>query len=128
MHFEKLVKQKEETVLTENRSSHQRPLMKKGVLKNFTKFTGKHLCQNTFYLKETLAEVFSCSFCELTKNNQKQSPEVFFEKRCSLKFHKIHRKTPVPESACFKTDVVFIRNVNMIFVCFYNFHFNNKKQ
>ena len=43
MHFEKLVKQKEETVLTENRSSHQRPLMKKGVLKNFTKFTGKHV-------------------------------------------------------------------------------------
>ena len=23
-------------------------------------------------------------------------PEVFYKKRCSLKFHKIHRKTPVP--------------------------------
>ena len=28
---------------------------------------------------------------------QKQPPEVFFVKRCSEKFHKIHRKTPVPE-------------------------------
>ena len=29
---------------------------------------------------------------------QKQPPEVFYEERCSYKFHKIHRKTPVPES------------------------------
>ena len=49
MHLEKIVKQKEETVSTENRSSHQRCFMKKGAFKNFTKFTGKHLCQNTFY-------------------------------------------------------------------------------
>ena len=27
---------------------------------------------------------------------QKQSPEVFYKKRCSLKFRKIHRKTPLP--------------------------------
>ena len=29
---------------------------------------------------------------------QKQPPEVFYKKTCSQKFHKIHRKTPVPES------------------------------
>ena len=29
---------------------------------------------------------------------QKQPPEVFYEKRCSEKFRKIHRKTLVPES------------------------------
>ena len=29
-----------------NRSSHQRCSMKKGVFKNFAKFTGKHLCQS----------------------------------------------------------------------------------
>ena len=29
---------------------------------------------------------------------QKQPPEVFCKKRCSYKFYKIHRKTPVPES------------------------------
>ena len=34
-----------------SRSSHQRCSMKKGVLKNFTKFTGKHLCQSLFFNK-----------------------------------------------------------------------------
>ena len=29
---------------------------------------------------------------------QKQPPEVFCKKRCSEKFRKIHKKTPVPES------------------------------
>ena len=28
---------------------------------------------------------------------QKEPPEVFYEKKCSYKFHKYHRKTPVPE-------------------------------
>ena len=53
---------------------------KKGVLKNFAKFTGKHLCQSLFFIKvagmkpatlfkkETLAQVFSCEFCEIFKN------------------------------------------------------------
>ena len=41
-------KQKNETYL---RSSHQRCSMRKGVLRNFTKFTGKHLCQNLFFNK-----------------------------------------------------------------------------
>ena len=31
------------------RSSHQSCSMKKGVLGNFAKFTGKHLCQNLFF-------------------------------------------------------------------------------
>ena len=52
--------------------------MKKGVLGNFTKFTGKHLCQSLFFnkvaglrpiKKETLAQVFSCEFYEISKNN-----------------------------------------------------------
>ena len=34
-----------------NRSSHQRCSMKKCVLKNFVKFTGKHLCQRLFFNK-----------------------------------------------------------------------------
>ena len=33
------------------RSSHQRCFTQKGVLRNFTKFTGKHLCQSIFYNK-----------------------------------------------------------------------------
>ena len=56
--------------------------MKKGVLGNFTKFTGKHLRQSpvfnkvaglrpkarNFIKKETLAQVFSCEFCEISRN------------------------------------------------------------
>ena len=53
---------------------------KKGVLRYFTKFTGKHLCQSVFFnkvaglrpatlLKKTLAQVFSCEFSEISKNN-----------------------------------------------------------
>ena len=55
---------------------------KKGVLRNFTKFTGKHLCQSLFFnkvtdlrpacnfiKKETPAQVFSSEFCEISKNS-----------------------------------------------------------
>ena len=35
------------------RSIPQRCSMKKGVLRNFTKFTGKHLCQSLFFNKVT---------------------------------------------------------------------------
>ena len=52
---------------------------KKGVLKNFEKFTGKHLCQIllfnkvaggtcNFIKKETLTQLFSCEFNKIFKN------------------------------------------------------------
>ena len=69
------------------RSSHRRCSIKKGVLENFAKFTGKHLSQSLFFnkvaglrlqlhwkrdsgmcnfiKKETLAQVFSCELCEI---------------------------------------------------------------
>ena len=36
---------------TPPRSRHQRCSMKKGVLRNFTKFTGKHLCHSLIFSK-----------------------------------------------------------------------------
>ena len=45
-----------------------------GVLRNFAKFTEKHLCHSLFFNKvaglrpETLAQVFSCEFCKTSKN------------------------------------------------------------
>ena len=53
---------------------------KKSVLRDFTKFTGKHLCQSlsfnkvaglssATFLKKRLAQVFSCEFYEIFKNN-----------------------------------------------------------
>ena len=51
------------------RSSHLRCSVRIGVLRNFAKFTGKHLSQSLFFKKETLAQVFSCEFCETSKNS-----------------------------------------------------------
>ena len=64
---------------SETRSSRPDVFCKKGVLKNFRKLTGKHLCQSLFFnkfeglrpttlLKKTLAKVFLCEFCETSKN------------------------------------------------------------
>ena len=60
------------------RSSHRRCSVRKGVLRNFVKLTGKHLCQSLFFnkaaglcnfiKKETMAQVFSCKFCESPEN------------------------------------------------------------
>ena len=58
-----------------SRSNHQRCSIKKGVLRNFVKFSGKHLCQSlfmpqacNFIKKESLAQVFSCEFFEIFKS------------------------------------------------------------
>ena len=61
------------------RSSRSVVFCKKGVLKNFAKFTGKHLCQSLFFNKvvggtcsfiekKTLAQVFPCEFCKIFKH------------------------------------------------------------
>ena len=67
------------------RTSDQRCSVRKGVLRNFAKFTGKHLCQVLFYnkvagpepaallKKETLAQVFSYEFCEISENTFSQN-------------------------------------------------------
>ena len=58
------------------RSSRQSCSVNKDVLKNFAKFTGKHLRQSIIfdkvaglqlYLKKTLAQLLSCEFCEIFK-------------------------------------------------------------
>ena len=62
------------SIISFNRSSHRMCSVRKRVLKIFTKFTGKYLCQSLFaetcifVKKETLAHVFSCEFCETLKN------------------------------------------------------------
>ena len=44
-------KSKDKDDITTNRSSHWRRSVKNGVLRNFVKFTGKHLCQSLFFHK-----------------------------------------------------------------------------
>ena len=46
----------------------QEVFYEKGVLKNFIKFTEKHLCQSFFINEETLAHVLFCDYCEIFKN------------------------------------------------------------
>ena len=61
------------------RSSCPEVFYKTGVFRNFAKYTGKHLCQKFFFNKvagltcnvierESLAQVLSCEFCEVSKN------------------------------------------------------------
>ena len=55
----------------QSRSSHWRCFVKKSVLRDFAKFTGKHQCQCLFFdfiKKETMGKVFSCEFREIYKN------------------------------------------------------------
>ena len=65
------------TVSKTIRSSRTEVFSKKGVCRNFSKFTRKHLCQRLFFnkvaglrpvKKETLAQAFSCEFCKISKN------------------------------------------------------------
>ena len=49
------------------RSSRPEAFCKKGVLRNFTKFTGIPQACN-FIKKEALAHGFSCEFCEISKS------------------------------------------------------------
>ena len=46
------------------RGSRPEVFCKKGVFKNFEKFTGKHLCQSLFFNKVG----DSCEFCKFFKN------------------------------------------------------------
>ena len=64
---------------TYNRSGLPKVFFKKGFLKNFAKFTGKHLCRSlhkvadlrlaTLLKKETPTQVLSCEFCKIFKNS-----------------------------------------------------------
>ena len=83
-----------------NRISHWACSIRKDVLRNSAKFTGKHLCPSLFFdifiKKETLAQVFSCEFCEISKNTFFTehlwviASILSFLSLLSLKFHRKH--------------------------------------
>ena len=50
-----------------SRTSRSKVFSDKSVLKNFAKFTRKHLCWS-LKKKNTPTQVFSCEFCEIFKN------------------------------------------------------------
>ena len=63
-------------IVVSYRTSHWRCSIKKAVLKNFTIFTGKHLCWSLFSsLQETPTQVFFYEDCEIFNN-------TYFENIC----------------------------------------------
>ena len=68
-------------LVSENQKQSPGAVLSKGVLKNSSKITGKHLWQSLFFnkvaglrpatllKKETLTQVFSCKFCETFINS-----------------------------------------------------------
>ena len=101
------------------RSNHQICSVKKGFLRNFAKFTGKHRCQSLIFNKTTglachlwatarivfwtVWNIYDRDFFCGSSSQLSSLTEAVFQ-RCSvkkdglIKFDKIHRKTPVPES------------------------------
>ena len=63
------------------RSSHPEVFCKRGVLRNFTKFTGKHLCWSPFLIQ--LEVMKDCSF------NKKGNPTQVF----SCEYHKVFKNS-----------------------------------
>ena len=66
-------------VLSSARSSPPGVFCKKAILRNLAKFTGKRPCHRLFLIKlqasalqfikkDSLAQLFSCEFCEISKN------------------------------------------------------------
>ena len=79
-----------------SRSSRPEVFCKKGVHRNFAKFTRKRQCQSLFFnkvadliKKDTLTQVFSCKICEISKNTFSYwtPPVAASENRTAEKFH-----------------------------------------
>ena len=94
-------------------SSRQELFCKKGVLRNFAKFTGKHLCQNLFFSKvadqacnfikkEILAQVFSFEFCKISKNTYSYRTPLLVASECSrsLEFEKETDQNFITQNLC----------------------------
>ena len=75
-------------------------------------FDMQQVCKVSQIQAKILNERNSFKHFRKSYQQQKQPPELFFEIRCSQKFHKIHRKPLVPESL-FNT-VAGLRPANLL--------------
>ena len=80
---------------------------RKGVLRSFAKFTGKHLCHGhffnkvaglwpaIFFKKKALVQVFSCEFCKISKNifSTEHPQTTASDQKFSLRFLKVLQLT-----------------------------------
>ena len=106
------------------RSSHRKSSVKRCVLKNFAKFTGKPLCQSlvltklqacNFIKKETLTQMFSREFCEIFKNTfVTEQPQTTAS--CKLANH------------CSHVELTLLKNVGGLFLDITSLQFNSHLQ
>ena len=99
------------------RSSHPEVFLSKDVLKNFAKFTDKHLCRSLFLMKlqagnlklsetatgDVLWKKVFLKRCTDVSEHPFIDP---LQNRCSWIIHKLHRKKPVLESLFIKVAVL----------------------
>ena len=79
------------------RSSHQRCSVKKGVLKTFANFTGKHLRQSLFLITLLVFRPLT-----LLKRYRSSHQRCYIKRAAFYNFCNIHRKTPAQESLSVK--------------------------
>ena len=89
------------------RSSHQRCSLRKGVIRNFAKFTGKHLCQRLFFNK--VAGLTPATL--LKKRLWHRCFPVNFAKFLRTPFY----RTPLGD--CFCIDDIFLNKSQQTFTC-----------
>ena len=70
---------------------------------SYSIFLGKKIDQYKFSFNILLIDIWTklrttLPFISIFYAVQKQAPELLYKNRCSSKFRKIHRKTPLPES------------------------------
>ena len=90
----------------------------KDVLRNFTKFTGKHLCQilffndvtglrpATLFLKNSGKGFFSCEFCKISKNSFSSGLQLYFKKTLARVFFSCEFCEISKNSFSYKTHLV----------------------
>ena len=128
------------------RSSRPEMFCKKAVLRDFPKFTGKHLCQSLFitkvgvqgrqfYLKRTLAQVFPVNFAKFGRTPFLTEHLwwllLVLQNSCSYKFPNIQQKIFVLKSLFNTVRDLKARNFNkketptQVFTCEYHKSFKN---
>ena len=94
------------------RSSHRRCYVRKGVLRNYTKFTRKHLCQNLFFNK--VVSLDPATLLKMRLWNRWLSVNVVNFLRNTFSY-----RTPVSNCFCFfrtTIDLISYSNVKLGFV------------
>ena len=105
------------------RSSHQVVFCKKGVLRNFAKFTGKCLCLSlrtaTLFKKETLTQVFSREFCKISNNtySYRKPPVAASECRRNLEFEKRTDQNFIIQNLCHGEECYISKKKKLLKQC-----------